>query len=136
MKEPKPIATPHLDEDSALRTILEGTSAETGEPFFAALVKNLAKALGSSAAWVTELAEDCLRLRALAFWFDGKWVDDYEYTVQGTPCETVVAEGRLVHVPEKAVDLYPNDPDFRKHGVVSYMGVPLTDVDDLPRRSR
>ena len=129
MKEPKPIATPHLDEESALRTILEGTSAETGEPFFAALVKNLAKALDTTAAWVTELSEDCQRLRALAFWFDGKWVDDYEYTVLGTPCEAVVGEARLVHVPDKAVELYPNDSDFKKLGTVSYMGVPLTDVD-------
>jgi hypothetical protein len=34
-----------LDEDAALRTILEGTATETGEKFFSALVENLAKAL-------------------------------------------------------------------------------------------
>ena len=32
-----------LDEDAALRTILEGTATETGEQFFTALVKNLCR---------------------------------------------------------------------------------------------
>ena len=39
-----------LDEDAALRTILEGTATETGEQFFAALVENLAKALSTQGA--------------------------------------------------------------------------------------
>ena len=43
-----------LDEDVVLRTILEGTATETGERFFAALVDNLANALGTHGAWVTE----------------------------------------------------------------------------------
>ena len=30
-----------LDEETALRTILEGTATETGERFFEALVENL-----------------------------------------------------------------------------------------------
>jgi PAS domain S-box-containing protein len=129
MTKDRPVSSPRLDEDIALRTILEGTSSETGEPFFAALVKNLAKALGTSGAWVTEFQEDCQRLRALAFWHDGSWVDDYEYSVLGTPCEAVVGEARLVHVEDKVVELYPDDPDLKAHGAVSYMGVPLRDVD-------
>ena len=36
-----------LDVDVSLRSILEGTATETGERFFAALVQNLAKALGT-----------------------------------------------------------------------------------------
>jgi len=118
-----------LDEDTALRTILEGTSTETGEPFFAALVKNLAKALGTNGAWVTEFDQDCQSLRALAFWRNGGWVDDYEYSIMGTPCEAVVGEARLVHVADKLVELYPDDPDLKPQGAVSYMGVPLADVD-------
>ena len=43
-----------LDEEFALRTILEGTANETGERFFAALVENLARALSTHSAWVTE----------------------------------------------------------------------------------
>jgi hypothetical protein len=41
--EPRRLA---VDEDRALRSILEGTATETGERFFAALVQNVAEALG------------------------------------------------------------------------------------------
>jgi len=44
----------NIDVDAALRTILEGTATETGEQFFKALVKNLATALNTHGAWVTE----------------------------------------------------------------------------------
>ncbi|MGA9236662.1 MAG: hypothetical protein WBV91_17695 [Desulfobacterales bacterium] len=45
--------------------ILEGTATETGERFFEALVVNLAKALNTHSAWVTEFIEETRRLRAL-----------------------------------------------------------------------
>ena len=118
-----------LDESTVLRTILEGTAGETGERFFYALVQNVAKALHTHGAWVTEYIEDCRRLRARAFWLGGEWIRNYEYSIVGTPCEAVVDEARLVHVPDKLMELYPGDPDLRPIGAVSYMGVPLLDVD-------
>lgn len=56
-----------LETDVALRAILEGTATETGQQFFAALVQNLAKALGTHGAWVTEYFPEKRCLRALAF---------------------------------------------------------------------
>ena len=38
-----PVPLLDLDEDAALRTIVEGTAKETGTRFFTALVENLAK---------------------------------------------------------------------------------------------
>ena len=43
-----------VNGDSALRMIMEGTAAETGERFFNALVESVAKALNTKGAWVTE----------------------------------------------------------------------------------
>ncbi|MGH7845478.1 MAG: sigma-54-dependent Fis family transcriptional regulator [Candidatus Binatia bacterium] len=118
-----------LDEDVALRTILEGTAMETGERFFAALVQNLAKALRTDGAWVTEYLKECRRLRALAFWMDGQWVQDYEADIAGTPCEQVIETANLVHFPDKLLELYPDDPDIKATGAVSYLGMPLKDID-------
>lgn len=67
------------------------------------------------------------RLRAFAFWLGGRWVADYEYDVEGTPCEPVVDQRCLVHIPENVVTLFPRDPDLRQAGAVSYAGVPLLD---------
>ncbi|MGH7231311.1 MAG: PAS domain S-box protein, partial [Nitrospiraceae bacterium] len=118
-----------LDEEVALRTILEGTATATGQQFFAALVQNLAKALNTHGAWVTEYLEKRRRLRALAFWMDGNWVNDYETDIAGTPCEQVIETSRLVHVPDKLFVLYPDDEGIKNTGAVSYLGVPLLDVD-------
>ena len=54
----------NLDEDAALRIILEGTATETGERFFSALVQTLAKALNTQGAWVTEYIEESRTLAA------------------------------------------------------------------------
>ena len=114
-----------LETDAALRAILEGTATETGHRFFAALVQNLAKALCTHGAWVTEYFPATRRLRALAFWMDGQWVKDYEVDITGSPCEKVIDTRQLVHFPDRLLDLYPNEPDMMAIGAVSYMGVPL-----------
>src|SRR5512145_283914 len=116
------------NEGAVLREILEGTAKETGERFFTALVENLAKVLGTYGAWVTIWRGE-RRLRAVAFWLGGRFVEDFEYDLAGTPCEPVFKDGRLVHVADRVVDLYPNDPDLGPIGAVSYMGVPLLDLD-------
>jgi PAS domain S-box-containing protein len=118
-----------LNVDAALRTILEGTAKETGERFFYALVENLAKALKTHGAWVTEYLKERRRLRALAFWMDGQWISDYEVDITGTPCEQVIDTANLVHFPDKLLELYPEDPDILAIGAVSYLGMPLKDTD-------
>jgi PAS domain S-box-containing protein len=118
-----------LEADIALRAILEGTATETGRQFFAALVQNLAKALATHGAWVTEYFPEQRRLRALAFWMDGQWVQDYEVDIAGSPCEQVIDKRQLVHFPDRLVELFPDDPEVADNGAVSYLGVPLLDTD-------
>ena len=124
-----PIPFHEMDEDAALRTILEGTAIVTGERFFYALVENLAKALKTYGAWVTEYIPETRRLRGLAFRMGDEWLENYEQAIDGTPCEVVVTGGRLVHYPDSILDLYPDEPDLKAVGAVSYMGVPLLSAD-------
>ncbi len=121
-----------VEENKAVRAILEGTSTHIGEKFFISLVENLSKVLNTYGAWVTEYLEEERRLRALAFLLGDQWINDFNYKITGTPCEVVVQEKRLVHVPEKLLELYKGNPDvkdLRKAGAVSYLGVPLLDTD-------
>lgn len=111
-----------------LKKIVEGTSTYTGEEFFKSLVKNMAEVLDAYGVWVTEYDSEKNRLKALAFWANGEFISDYEYDITGTPCETVLKSDGVVHVPEKAMELYPNDEDGRKIGMVSYMGISLNDT--------
>jgi PAS domain S-box-containing protein len=121
---------PAIDEDAALRSILEVTAPETGTRFFETLVRSVARALGTQGAWVTEFLPESRRLRALAFWFNGQYIE-WERVVDGTPCERVIQEQRLVHIPEQVSLLFPGDPDLRKNKISSYLGVPLKDAGDV-----
>jgi PAS domain S-box-containing protein len=113
-----------------LRDLVEGTSAQTDGAFFDALVRHLAYALGTKCAWVTEWLADTRRLRALAFWVgDGYYQGVYEYAIANTPCESVIERQRLIHVPDRLIELYPGDPDLPPLGAVSYMGISLLDTD-------
>jgi PAS domain S-box-containing protein len=123
------ISSSDKESDGALATVLKGVATETGERFFFALAENLARALGTHASWVTEYIPDRQRLRAIAFWLGGRWIEDFEYPIAGTPCETAIDEERLIHIPDNIMELYPDDPDVRLQGGVSYLGVPLKDTD-------
>lgn len=84
-----------MKTENTLIRILEGTSAETGEDFFAALVKNLSQSLDMAAAWVTGYAADFQNLETLAFWMDGRWIEEgMDGSVKGTPCEVVIQSCR------------------------------------------
>ncbi|HBP90421.1 MAG TPA: sigma 54-interacting transcriptional regulator [Nitrospirales bacterium] len=117
----------NLNEEAALRTILEGTATVTGERFFEALVENLAKALHTHAAWVTEYFPDSRRLKALAFYLGGTFLKNWEMDIAGTPCEHVIEQARLIHFPDNLLNFFPIDPDIIGLKAASYMGLPLID---------
>jgi PAS domain S-box-containing protein len=121
--------TPGSLDEKTLRVILEGTAAETGETFFDELVKHLARATGTKCAWVTEWLESQRRLRALSFWVGDSFFGDFEYDIADTPCEPVIVNRRLIHIPERVLELYAHDASLEPLGAVSYMGVPLFDTD-------
>ncbi|HHY85500.1 MAG TPA: sigma 54-interacting transcriptional regulator [Verrucomicrobia bacterium] len=116
-------------DDAALRLVVEGTVSETGVDFFRALVKNLAAVMGTTGAWVTEYLPEARRLRALAMWLNGKYVEDYEYAIAGTACQHVVENRTLIHIPERLIELFPQDNDLVPLRAVSYLGAPLLDTD-------
>ncbi len=122
-----PAASRIFDENSALRTIFEGTAAVTGGRFFDALVVNLAKVLNTHSAWVTEYLEDARQLHALAYWSDGRLSRDFLIDIAGTPCEAVVRQSGMVHYPDHVIRLYPENADLKAIHAASYLGAPLLD---------
>jgi len=120
---------PIASEADALRLVVEGTVAETGRDFFRALVRNLAQALGTTGAWVTEFLPEENKLRALAMWLNDDFVEHYEYSLPGTACQSVIRQRTLVHIPERLIELFPQDTDLVPLNAVSYLGAPLLDTD-------
>jgi len=117
-----------MPEEQALRLVVEGTMSETGTEFFRALVKNLSAVMGTAGAWVAEYVPESHSLRSCAAWLNGEFLENYEQAVPNTPCEAVLTERKLVHFPDRIVDLFPGELDLKVIGAVSYMGVPLLDL--------
>jgi hypothetical protein len=81
-----------IREDEILRFLVEGTVSETGTEFFRALARNLSEALQTCGAWVTEYLPESRRLRALAFWISDRFLDHFEYAIDGTACQSVLKQ--------------------------------------------
>lgn len=122
-----PATFARLDENELLRRLVEGTASETGEGFFRSLVEHLRDALGTMGAWVATLDESGAALTAVSMRMHDEWLDGFNYSVAGTPCEVALSERRAVHVPERLVELYHGKPSNRDYGAVSYLGVPVFD---------
>ena len=113
--------------EDALRYVVEGTASTTGGEFFQSLVKCLASALGIRYALVTRCVDSPpTRVRAFAFWNGKKFGEIFEYGLEGTPCENVVA-GKICYYPKDIQKLFPNDKDLAKLNAESYLGLPFTD---------
>jgi PAS domain S-box-containing protein len=115
-----------LDEDVALRKIVEGVESETGEGFLRSLVRCVTESLGVAYAFVSELDAERGVFRTLAVWGHGQLLANFELPLAGTPCEGVL-RGQMAHYADRVQERFPED-----HGLVTweaegYCGVPLQD---------
>lgn len=110
----------------ALQALAVETAAVTGEEFFQALVRQLAAAVGTRYAFVTELVGDKQsRVRVLAMWMGDRLGAPFEYDLVHTPCKIVFEQGRVYH-HDSVQQIYPNDKDLVALEAVAYLGVVLT----------
>ena len=111
--------------DEFLRLLVEGTVASTGSDFLRELVRHVSGALGIRYAFVGYLLPES-RIRTLAFWKGDGYMDQVEYSLDGTPC-TKVIEGETCHYAQDVQQLFPRDQDLVELSVSSYLAVPLKD---------
>ncbi|MHC5759310.1 PAS domain S-box protein [Nostoc sp.] len=113
-------------QEQALRLIVEGTAAKTGNEFFNSCVRYLAEVLQVQYALVTEFDDEPkTRVRTLAFWSCGAINENLEYDLHGTPCEHTL-RGNMCHYPQGVQATFPEDVDLVRMNAESFFGVPLT----------
>jgi diguanylate cyclase (GGDEF)-like protein len=99
----------------------------TGEELFRAIVRHMADLFGVRFAFVAELADaENGRARLIAAWKDGAYEQGDEFSLAGTPDESVVGRTRA-HFPDGLAGLFPRDSRVREMGLVSFFGEPLFD---------
>jgi len=111
--------------EQRIRAIVEGTASSTGQEFFDALVKTLARALETRWVMVTMLRPNN-RLEALALW-NGEAVERNVYfPVADSPCEMVIRYGAY-KFEDGVSEAFDSQPVLEAWGVQSYAGVALND---------
>ena len=120
------------EQSDLLRTIVEGTAADTGEEFFRSLVRHLAQALKVRYAFVGEWRQETPgTVRALAAWSGSALAEPFEYHLQSTPCDKVVGQRMCLY--ESGVQrLFPEDHLLVQMEAESYCGTPLFDRSGKP----
>jgi PAS domain S-box-containing protein len=115
-----------LDENAALWAIAEGVEADIGDRFFSSLARNLALALNVQYAFVSRLSDDGGRFKILALWERDHFGPNLEFSLTGTPCESVL-HGRIAHYPTELCARFPADRLLVEWAAESYCGVPVFD---------
>src|SRR6266849_3757622 len=136
--------------EEALRAVAQGYSGAIGEAFFEQLVQHLASTLQADYVFIGELkpgppnpkegdtgnsappvAEIPQSIRTLAVSAHEKIVENFEYLLPGTPCETVVNK-QLCCYPRGVQRKFPQDRMLAELAAESYVGTPLFDSAGRP----
>ncbi|MEM7066171.1 MAG: PAS domain S-box protein [Cyanobacteria bacterium P01_B01_bin.77] len=114
-------------QEQALRSIVKGTAAQTGEAFFRACVKHLAIALNVSYALIAYVidSEEKQIGQTLAFWDGTDFGDNFQYELGETPCFKVTKNHHICRYNNSVQTLFPRDKALIKLNAESYVGIPI-----------
>jgi PAS domain S-box-containing protein len=118
--------------EEALRNVALGVSGAKGKNIFRELVRYLTISLGVDCAFVGKLVrKPTERIRTLAAYDHGKFLENIEYELKGTPCEHVVGK-QFEYIPTNAPLEFPGDLMLQDMRFDSYAAYPLFDAQGQP----
>jgi len=120
--------TPLVVTQSALQAMVASMVGTPGLDSLQKIAGNLSAWLEADCVMVGEIQPDNQTVRVLAMQLDGKAVDDFIYTLKGTPCENVREKG-FCHYPDDAARLFPESKDLVELNIRGYIGTPLKKSD-------
>lgn len=109
----------------AVLAMARGVSAGTGAEFFESLIRSMVESLGARAGYISQnISADAKTARTICGIVSGNLVPNFEYSIPGTPCETLDEE-EIAIVRRRARELYPLSPLMGELGVEAYAGIRL-----------
>ena len=113
------------EQSEMLRAIVTGTAAETGDDFFPTLVSHLSSVLGVQYAVVGEIQQGPIKtIRTIAVSAGGVSVDNFEYPLPDTPCETTLGQS-FACFEQDIRTIFPACERLAQLNVEGYCGVSL-----------
>ncbi len=98
------------------------------ERFLDKLVRGISETLDIPYVLVGKYQEDENSILAQSFWMKDKFIQDFKYGLDFTPCELVIKEGVKKIFQKDVQKSFPKDQDLVDLGVQGYIGLPLIDA--------
>jgi len=112
--------------ETAFQAIVKSVVGTTGIASLWQIAETVSSWLGTECVMVGEIHPDRTSVKVLAMVLDGKRIEDFSYSLEGTPCEGVRGMGYCCY-PDNAMTLFPNAKDIMELRIRSYVGTPLRD---------
>ncbi|MBI3357911.1 MAG: PAS domain-containing protein, partial [Nitrospirae bacterium] len=113
------------EQSEMLHAIVGGTASDTGEHFFPALVTQLTSVLEVQYAVVGVVQGDSIKkIRTIAVSAGGALIDNFEYALTNTPCETALGQSFACFERDVRTS-FPEFPRAVQLSVEGYCGVAL-----------
>ncbi|RRQ23056.1 PAS domain S-box protein [Thiohalobacter thiocyanaticus] len=112
--------------ETALSNVALGVSGTSSDDVFEAIAYYLTRSLEVDFAFIGELKGDGRRLQTLAICHQGEMGENFEYDLEGTPCQAVVGRD-FCFIPQGLRQRYPGDNMLHAFGFDGYAGYPLFD---------
>jgi PAS domain S-box-containing protein len=118
--------------EEALRAAALAVSSTQIDDIFRQLVRHLATILEADAAFIaTFSSDDRAFMQSRAAWLDGRFLKNFEYRLEGSPCNAVV--GREFRFVAQGVHReFSPDTIFGAKGMDCYAAYPLNDAKGAP----
>jgi PAS domain S-box-containing protein len=110
--------------EHALQALIRSMVGTTGVYSLKMITENVSSWLNADCVMVGEINPDEKTVRVLSMLLDGKEVNDYTYTLKGTPCDDVAGKGFCLY-PDNAARLFPESRDLVELNIRGYLGTPL-----------
>jgi diguanylate cyclase (GGDEF)-like protein/PAS domain S-box-containing protein len=102
------------------------------DSFFKELVSNLAFLTKAQYVFISQISDEkpTEYVDTIAFCANGNFIENIRYSLHGTPCKGVL-EGNVKFYSKGIQELFPEDEDFKKMGIESYLGYPIISSSNL-----
>lgn len=114
--------------ESALRAQVSGMVGTTGRESLDRIAESISVWLGADCIMIGEITPDQEHVRVLSMILDGNRIEDYSYTLKGTPCESTAEKGFCIY-PDNVARLFPDSRDLSELHIRGYAGTPLRNLE-------
>lgn len=110
--------------DDAISSLARATNLMEFNDFLKESVRSLAKLYGTKFAFIGRLQPDKKHVSTLVVWAGNQFVENFTYSLEGTPCKDVL-DLKVELISDSAAELYPDDEMLIQMGIESYFGHPM-----------